>query len=182
MKRMAVSSGYLKDYLTNDTGLPLEGFKTDTMEGVMMKRHLHLLCATLCLALCIALPGWAAYSPDHDLSPGVMSAWANEARCPAAFVLDGRLDTYWLTNGTNSAPALTINLGSMDFATPPLAPVTISAIRVMPREGATQPIKFYRIFVSADSTNGLDGDWTLVPPGGRQVCTAGDADAGRQLL
>ena len=115
-----------------------------------------------------------AWPTDRDIAASSMSAMSsvyingakNEVSATKNEVnlLDGRPETLWCANGEVPNPSITLNLGSTVFATPPVQPVTISALRVLNASNSYFP-KEYDIYVSSDSTNGSDGTWTQVAAG-----------------
>ena len=123
----------------------------------------------LLLALGLCRPVAARVWPtERDLPASSMSAkvqyGGSGPMTDAGPALDGGPKSNWCTSGAAWDPAITLNLGNTAFETPPAQPVTIAALRVLNRD-RWQFVKNYDIYVSADSTDGLNGTWTRVAAG-----------------
>lgn len=127
------------------------------------------LCLLLFLTLVLCQPVSArVWSTERDIPASTMSAaassHANGTRNDADKLLDGKPDTHWMSGNDPSGSAITLNLGSTVFETPPAQPVTIAAVRLLHYD-CYQNVRDYDVYVSANSTNGRDGTWTHVASG-----------------
>ena len=108
------------------------------------------------------------WSTERDIPASTMSAaassHANGTRNDADKLLDGKTNTYWMSGNEPIGSAITLNLGSTVFETPPAQSVTIAAVRILTYD-CYQNVRDYDVYISADSSNGCDGAWTHVASG-----------------